>query len=410
MGEYQLVASPVRVIPFDLGRSLDSDDVTEIKKYAVGSYDIGELTNRQLSIIKQLSLFFTVNENLSFYIYEKGICVVVVHDRKLSYKDATNFSVSYCQDRKDKHRAFFDWKHEYSSIIFEIITELKTVIRKNTSKKERLRPSSSDSFENKGLSYVMTLSFFSIEERVSGTTGYSGYPNWLKRNVCALLEPSLLYLADSDKFGAEGIDSDESKKLLEELSSELMLKDYERHRHIGAYMSWAAVVVIGRVNETDIIEYCTLEVQLQSDWFYVYCCEKTIDGIDKPRSKDVVYMQKQQYELDMLKNRLYDFDDSSLPLRIVDIQRGLVDTSNLEDNIEHLRRKTQYILERENLNAELHQKRIGQSTEILLFIIAFIEIAPTVAEYGNKLFPYGGTIANIVMVILGMILLIFKNR
>ena len=57
----------------------------------------------------------------------------------------------------------------------------------------------------------------------------------------------------------------------------------------------------------------------------------------------------------------------------------------------------------------MRQKKLGQSSEVLLFFIAFIEIAPTVAEYGNKLFPNGGIIANIIIVILGLVLLMRKD-
>ena len=196
---------------------------------------------------------------------------------------------------------------------------------------------------------------------------------------------------------------------MENIEIEGELKDYERHRHINTYMSWAAVVVIGQIQPTDIEEYTALEVQLQSDWFYVYCLEKGLEKSEKISKKDIVGYQRQSYELDLLENRLYDFDDSSMPTRILDIQRGLVDTSGLSDNIQHLKRKTDYILEREKLNTELKQKKLGQSSEILLFIIAFIEIAPTVAEYGNKLYPNAGVFANIIIVILGLILLIRKE-
>ena len=69
----------------------------------------------------------------------------------------------------------------------------------------------------------------------------------------------------------------------------------------------------------------------------------------------------------------------------------------------------QYILERERLDSELRQKHLGQSSEILLFIIAFIEIAPTVVEYGNLLYPNVGFILSMLIIIVGIVLLVRKN-
>ena len=216
-------------------------------------------------------------------------------------------------------------------------------------------------------------------------------------------------MEDSSKFeSATEVDFD-LNRILKELEINQDLNDYERHRHINTYMSWAAVTTFGQLQAIDKEEYTALEVQLQCDWFYVYCLDKSLDDLTHPTRKDIVEIQQQNYEVDLLENRLYDFDDSSMPTRILDIQKGLVDTSGLEGNIQHLQRKIRFILERERLNSELKQKRLGQSTEILLFIIAFIEIAPTVAEYGNSLYPNAGTLANFLIMILGIILLIRKN-
>ena len=125
--------------------------------------------------------------------------------------------------------------------------------------------------------------------------------------------------------------------------------------------------------------------------------------------KDIITIQRKHYEIDLLDNRLLDFDDSSMPARILDIQKGLVETSGLSENIRHLQRKMQYILERERLDSELRQKHLGQSSEILLFIIAFIEIAPTVVEYGNLLYPNVGFILSMLIIIVGIVLLVRKN-
>lgn len=402
-----ITAHPIRIIPFDLGRQLLPEDIASINNT---EYKQIELTPRQSSILKGLVSSFAINDHLSAYIYNNGICVLVVEEEPILFKnDYEHFSITYGENRKRAHSAFFKWEHKDSSTIWNVVANLRNIVHRNTPKKKTLRKSGNEQFENRGLSYIMTLSMFDVDPEVVPGNRFSSYPDWLKSNIYALLDPAVLYLEDSSKFeSATEVDFD-LNRILKELEINQDLNDYERHRHINTYMSWAAVTTFGQLQAIDKEEYTALEVQLQCDWFYVYCLDKSLDDLTHPTRKDIVEIQQQNYEVDLLENRLYDFDDSSMPTRILDIQKGLVDTSGLEGNIQHLQRKIRFILERERLNSELKQKRLGQSTEILLFIIAFIEIAPTVAEYGNSLYPNAGTLANFLIMILGIILLIRKN-
>lgn len=403
-----LIAHPIRVIPFDLGRTLQDNDINHIRLYIEANFKINQITPRQQSILKDCKLVFALNDQVSGYIYKKGILVIVIEESKLDFhRDYLNFSITYGKNRKEAHNLLFNWKHEYSSQIFVLLRDLWQIVKKNC-KNEVMRLSASNKFENCGLSYIMTLSLFEVSNNIVGSVGFNEYPDWLKSNLYALLDPAILYLEDSSKFDVSDVEFD-TKRILKEIAFKDVPKDYEIHRHIDTYMSWAAVVVIGQIQDIDIEEYTALEVQLQSDWYYVYCIEKNFKEDVKLGKQDVIRYQQQSYELDLLENRLYDFDDSSMPTRILEIQNGLIQTSGINDNIQHAQRKIKYILEREKLNNELRQKKLGQSSEVLLFFIAFIEIAPTVAEYGNKLFPNGGIIANIIIVILGLVLLMRKD-
>lgn len=410
MSENVIFASPVRIIPFDLGRSLSAEDKQQINDYISTHCEALRLSSRQESVLKGVAAAFRVNDLLSGYAYENGICVIVVNDTPISFqKDVEHFSIAYGENRKQAHSDFFKWEHDTSDDIWDIIGNLRRIIRDNTPRGLRLRRSSSISFENKSLSYIMTLSFFDIDKGIIDASSFKRYPDWLKSNIYALLDPAVLYLEDSSKFeSSTDIDFDLGR-ILNELEINEDLTDYERHKHVNTFMSWAAVIVCGQIQESDKEEYTALEVQLQCDWFYVYCLDKCLDDYTKPNKKDLIEIQSQNYEVDLLVNRLYDFDDSSMPTRVLDIQKGLVTTSGLDGNIQHLQRKIQYVLEREQLNSSLKQKRLSQSTEILLFIVAFIEIAPTVEEYGSKLFPHAGLIANALLVLLGVVLLLRKD-
>lgn len=410
MSECPISANPVRIIPFDLGRTLSATDLSLIEARFFPEFRKLIFTSRQSSILKGALMAFQISNHVSAYIYVTGICVIVVKENEINFQNNfERFSIPYGENRKRAHNAFFKWQHDASPIIWNVIADLREIVRAHTPSKIHLRKSASEQFENKGLSYIMTLSMFNISKEIVNSTGFKNYPDWLKSNIYALLDPAVLYLEDSSKFeSSENIGFDLTK-ILNELEINENLTDYERHRHINTFMSWAAVTVFGQLQCADIEEYVALEIQLQSDWFYVYCLDKCLDEVEHPTKKDVITIQRQHYEIDLLDNRLLDFDDSSMPARILDIQKGLVETSGLSENIRHLQRKMQYILERERLDSELRQKHLSQSSEILLFIIAFIEIAPTVIEYGNLLYPNVGFILSMMIIIAGIVLLVRKN-
>lgn len=409
--KHSILARPIRILPFDLGRPLGAKDMQVIHELTDQKYRSKSISPRQQSIIKDCFMALDIDTGLSAYIYNNGICVITIEDTPVSFaEDYQTFSIAYGDNRKKAHSQLFKWCHPASQQIDELIRSLRGIVISNNKKNQTLRISASEDFENKGMSYVMTLSLFNLSKELLPAHGYKNYPRWLKTNICAMLDPALLYLEDSSKFESANEVEFDIKRILSELEVEEELRDYEKHRHVDTYMSWAAVLVIGDLQHTDIEEYTALEVQLQCDWYYVYCMEKSLEGINPKSKTKIIDYQKCSYELDVLENRLYDFDDSSMPARILEVQKGLVKSSSLQDNINHLQRKLQYLLEREKIDFDMRQKKVGQSTEVLLFVVAFVEVAPTIAEWGSKYHPLLGPILNALIVALGIILFMRKER
>ncbi len=405
-----ITAFPVRIIPFDLGRALTERDLERLRAVIAGRWQPAALTDRQQPILKGCRAAFRDGERFSGYLYENGMLVAVLKEPPLDLSDQyESFSVAYCEDRKRAHEQLSHWTHPASPFLRQMVDALRAEVAAHTPRGQALRPSALPGFEYDGLSYIMTLSLFStlVSETIGG--GFRQYPRWLKNNLYALLDPSVLYLEDSGKFVPSGPGENDAARLLRALEPPDDLIDYERHRHLDVYMSWSAVALIGQIQPADREEYITLEVQLQSDWFYVYCLEKSLDLVERPRKQEMIELQRQRYELDMLENRLYDFDDPSIPTRIVEVQKGLVATSGLDANITHLARRIQFVLEREHLSNELRQRRLGQSTEVLLFVVAFVQIAPILAEYGEYLFHGAGIAANALILGAGLLLLFLKE-
>lgn len=90
MSECPISAYPVRIIPFDLGRSLSADDLSLIEKQLLPKFRRLEITPRQRSILKGVSLLLKIRDNISAYIYSNGICVIVVEEKKSVFRTTLN--------------------------------------------------------------------------------------------------------------------------------------------------------------------------------------------------------------------------------------------------------------------------------------------------------------------------------
>lgn len=408
----RLVAHPVRIVPFDLGRKLETADIDDVKAHCVAEgFALKSPTQRQRAILKDLGLTFSIQTNIDAFLFETGILVVVINESARDYSDQKeHFSIAYGEDRKRAHEQLFHWTHPSSACIWEEIETLRGIVKKRSGAKTCLRPSASPVFENGGFSYVMTLSLFDTNIISQMGQDFADYPAWLQRNLYALLDPSTLYLEDSSAFSNEDVTQGSIQQALENIRIESAPVDYERHRHVATYMSWAAVVMIGQITTNDREEYTALEVQLQSDWYYVYCLGRSMAALDRQGRSNIMLLQRQHYELSLLADRLFDFDDSSVPSRVITLQKGLVMTSGLQENLEALQKQTVFIIEHEKSKNEIKQRRLAQTSEVFLFVIAFIEIAPIVAEYGEHIFHGAGVLTNVLIVIIGSVLMIWKNR
>jgi hypothetical protein len=196
----------------------------------------------------------------------------------------------------------------------------------------------------------MTLSLFETLEPKNQLFEVAKYPNWLKNNISVLLEPSIIYMEDSMKFcQIDEVENCELNHIINSLNDEATFVDFEKRRHVSAFMSWAAVVVIGELGDVDIEEYIAMEVELQHKWFYVYCLEKNlpVDIADLKKSKiDIVKLRGLSYEVELFEELIKFFDDSSLPERIKLIQEGLVKTSGLYEILEKVGEKFSFGIER----------------------------------------------------------------
>lgn len=407
---------PIRIIPFDIGYSFTRNKMDLVIQFLDSKYERIELSLRLDTILSKNTIGYKIDINLDLFIFQTGIGVFSVRDKtKIIESNIKHFSIEYCQTRRDEHNKFLNWKHDYSPQMQAIIAELREKFQAEF-KKRSIRKTSSNNFEYGGISYVMTLSLFNVLQPKKEIFDWNNYPGWLKNNISILLEPSIVFMEDSLKFNqSQTVVNHELNDILINLDEEPEYHDYEKRKHISTFMSWAAVVVIGKLEDPDIEEYIALEVELQHKWFYIYCLEKNLPSevSDLLKSKiDIIKLRNLSYEMELYEEKFNFIDDSSVPERLQIVQKGLIETSGILGILQRYKRTLHFFEETLMFEGQMRQKKYGKTSEMLLYFIAYVQMAPIL--YGLL----KGYIRNtnidkgilLIMFVFGCMVLFLKNR
>lgn len=397
---------PYRNIPFDIGCKVN----LELNNKFV-SFLLKEEHAKQLeinSLLKTLSgdvlCAFQITSKIRLYIYKFGIGVFSVED-SLNLFEPRNYAVEYCQKRKKAHEEYLTIKNEISKHLYQIAEKLRSIALANGKK---LRVSASNKWENNGFSYVMTVSCVNVP---GSNYVYNKMTDIEKINLHIMLEPSIAHAEDSLVYSTT---TDIECSLFDvDLTTIEKPYDWIRSPDFSIYISWAAVLIYtSNPNKMTFSALEYLEVDLQAMWLYTYCLYENLKKYNFKNKMLVSKLKDNLYKFNRKYNEFKSVDDSSTPAYITKLRDELIRTSgiNLYANkyIEYIEF---CITETESINAE-KQKRYSWLNEILLFIIAFIQIAPMLYElmignYKNvHLIPI---IIMVIFVIIAIVIIILKN-
>ena len=86
-------ALPVRIIPFDLGREIRNEDVSDISFYISKKHKKKSMSSRQESILKSVVQACNIcgQEDLSLFIYSNGIAICTVIDEEVPFQEDKDF-------------------------------------------------------------------------------------------------------------------------------------------------------------------------------------------------------------------------------------------------------------------------------------------------------------------------------
>ena len=147
--------TPLRFIPFDLGKFLSRNEMLKISRLTTETQ-----TEEQPKLIMffEKVLIFSYHNN-AYYVFDDGIVVGVFTDEVREKSISSKGAVEFLTERRNSHLDILYNKHPFCEDIRFIRSYLSKCLSK-TSRERRI--SSSQSWEYTGLSYVMSIHFVEI--------------------------------------------------------------------------------------------------------------------------------------------------------------------------------------------------------------------------------------------------------
>lgn len=366
---------PQRFIPFDIGISIDQNSKRKIENYFVtNECIINDISGLLKSVSADIILKVKLQNNLMLYVFAYGVGVFVITDKKFIGDE--KYAVDYCEYRKSEHKKILEFrKLGISGVINKIIFDLRELVK---NKKTALRLSASPNWEYGGLSYVMTVSYILKQEKPG--CDYNELSELQKKNLQIMLQPSLAHKEDTMTLSVEKAKADFDPYSLDvgKLQSPT---NWIKSEDCSIYISWAAVIVClaeyhGKY--VDLIE--CMEVDLQAMWLYTYCQYVNL----KFRSSEKLSaseLKKEKFHFQRRYNEFKSNDDSSIPVYVVEIRNELIATSGIDEQKKEYIEYLEYCIDETQSYEAEQQRKYSVLNEILLFIIAFIQIAPMLYEF-----------------------------
>lgn len=313
-----------RIIPFDIGQSLTNDDITCLLQrlpLALTDCTVGLHTDH-------LHLEVALMDGTRFALYPDGVAVADISEQLQPLSVDSSGVVNFLKQRRHAHLSILGGVH---AVCERIELFRKTVWDLLGCDSTQLRLSATAGWDFKGLSYVMSMHFVTMEqELLSSDTG--------KRFLLGICEPGIAGLPDSPSLALTAktiTDAEERfrKRISDpDLESRLHVQMLSLEGCCVSYASWSNVVVATSVTRLEFEErYRVLENDVQHAWFVFYMLKQEAVRQLREDQCDWSLRALQHYRrlVRLLWNQLQAVNPSE-DTQYHQIRQGLVATSKLE--------------------------------------------------------------------------------
>jgi len=353
---------PQRIIPFDIGFSISNNHLEQIKKfvneknwkYEENNYIFGEYANLKIDLPIQ-SLFL--------YIYDDGIGVFSYEDQHIFFDDINSLDATLLlNDRRSMHKSILNHSATFSNLLDDVIRFLRCL------KSNKRRITSYETWENRGLSYVMSFYYVHVSPTV---TQNPSMISWMEN---MLYTDRHTYFSNNDEM---------VKKEYEQK----MFENIDVLDSVYVCDSWANLLIIGELTFQQRQYYTNLEITLQHIWMYTYITEQILDSFLKASNKKITSSQLSEFykilnDMSLIVNKYDSVISSTIHEREYKLFRHLQESSKLNVMFKTIGHKGN-ILEKK-LMWEIEQKRLRSDRNIEIFII-IMTILQVLSGFGLEL-------------------------
>ena len=295
----------------------------------------------------------------------EGLVVSESH-RHIAQQDV----VEYLRERRSRHLQLVEPPHCYAGIDY---TQVVTCIRRAASDevpRYRRRPD-----VGTPITYAMTVQLVETQARSKAELTREE-----RAGIAYMLRPSAVSMDDSpflvspSATSPVSIDADEILDLHPDLDfgSETMV-----------FASWAAVVVVGHIDQQIVDLMRALEVRLQSSWATAdWITDLSAEALDHLESKSMTTRQLEwlAVELQHVGNLAQEEPDAMASERVASIAEGLSQTSGHREKWASAERAINHLQQVVGLVRSDRNRRTSIALEAMLVVFALAQLAPIVLD------------------------------
>ena len=230
-------------------------------------------------------------------------------------------------------------------------------------------------------------------------------------HVKVLAEPSVIQMDDMQSSDISNMEYSTSTVLNERIINSIQDIDYYTEQQ--TYVTWATVVAVSKKRDVFISNHVTLtllEIHVQRLWNLCYSqsaeLNRVITSVDN-KNNDVSKVIANTYRI-LLESK--NHVSATYSSRISALYKAIVDSSQLEKNIDDLEQKLNYLIVLTNTINQQKNRSVQESSESVLFLIAIAQVIPIFFDLPLVTHYVFSIITVVLLCVVGVALIRIKYR
>lgn len=298
--------------------------------------------------------------------------------------------------------------HDYYELVNQSLKKRKKLVKRiieYNPKDDNLLPLMKmlEGYKDRGVSINYAFTFYSVCDE--------NFTQSCEQHLKVLAEPSVVNM--DDMLSSQNIINFYSPET--QINREILdtIKDVDLYSEQETFVTWASIVSLSKNKEVFVKNHITMtlvEILIQRIWNLCYSQNNELNDFItniNERSKDINKTIIETYRILIESKNSISATYSS---RLSGIYSAIVESSQIEKNIEDLEQKLNYLIVFTNSINQSKNRYLQQSSEILLFLIAIAQVVPLFFDLPIITHQMISVVTVVGICIIGVLLIRFKYR